>query len=203
MGDQVKVLIDGNSLPVEPVGSLAANGWFPGTWVKYTNNPITFSRAMATVDISNGEGVIAGFLKTGPQHNQPVLMLSDMWKDDLTREGGDSQKDWTSFDAGSSCYFDKQTLLQRQGSRIVTMNIIATGVWQFYVYEKFDLAERTNVGTGAALSYVPNDPLYISNRGYLTKEQESVGHPFIEFVVVRAGTDRDGDYLIVAGGKGG
>jgi hypothetical protein len=195
-------MIPGDSLPVEPVGSLKANGWLPGTWVKYTNDSLTFSGAQATVDISDGEGVCAGFLKVGPQHNQPGLLLSDMWRDDLTRAGGDSYKDWTAFDAGGALQFDNSKQLQREGSRIVTMVIAATGTWKIYVFETDDLAERTNPGTGSALVYLPGNPLYVSNRGYFTNEKEGVNHGWVEYVVVRTGSDREGSFLIISEGKG-
>jgi len=202
MGDQVKMMIAGDSLPVEPVGSLKANGWLPGTWVKYTNDSFTFSGAQATVDISDGECVVAGFLYTGPQHNQPGMLLSDMWRDDLTRAGGDSYKDWTAFDAGANLYFDNSKQLQREGSRIVTMVIAATGTWRIYVFEMLNLAERTTPGTGAPLVYLPNQPLYVSNRGYFTNEKEGVNHGWVEYIVTRTGSDREGSFLIVSEGKG-
>lgn len=202
MGDQVRTMIAGDSLPVEPVGSLAANGWLPGTWVKYTNDTLTFSGAQATVDISDGEGVVAGFLKTGPQHNQPMMLQSDMWRDDLTREGGDSYKDWTAFDAGGAFQFDNVKQLQREGSRIVTMVIAATGTFRVYVFETEDLAERTNPGTGAPLVYLPNQALYVSNRGYFTNEKEGVNHGWVEYVVARTGSDSFGPFIIITEGKG-
>lgn len=202
MGDQVVVMIDGDSLPVEPVGSLAALGWMPGQWVKYTNDPLTFSGAQATVDITDGQGVCAGFLKTGPQHNQPVLLLSDMWRDDITRPGGDTQKDWTAFDAGAAFTFDNSKQLQREGSRIVTMIIPGTGTWKIYVFEREDLAERTNPGTGAPLVYLPNQPLYVSNRGYFTNEKEGFNHGWVEHIVVRTGSDREGSFIVISEGKG-
>jgi hypothetical protein len=202
MGDQVRTLIDGDSLPVEPVGYLATNGWYPGTWVKYTNDPLTFSGAQATVDISDGTGVCAGFLKTGPQHNQPVMLLSDMWRDDIRRPGGDTYKDWTAFDAGAALTFDADNQLQREGSRIVTMIIPGTGTWKIYVFETLDLAERTNPGTGAPLVYLPNQPLYVSNRGYFTNEKEGLTNGWVEHIVVRTGSDREGDFLIISEGNG-
>jgi hypothetical protein len=202
MGDQVKCMIEGESLPVEPKGTLATNGWLPGTWVKYTNDAFSFSGAVATVDVSDGTGVLAGFLKTGPQHDQPMMLQSDMWRDDVTRPGGDTYKDWTAFDAGSKMVFDNSKQLQRQGSRIVTMVIAATGTWKVYVFEANNLAERTNPGTGSALVYVPGNKLYVSSRGYFTNEQESILHGWPEYTVVRTGQDSEGKFLIITEGKG-
>jgi hypothetical protein len=170
--------------------------------VKYTNDAFTFSEAQATVEISDGEGVVAGFLKTGPQHDQPMMLQSDMWRDNLTRPGGDSYKDWTAFDAGAKFYFDNSKQLQRQGSRIVTMVVAATGTWRIYVFETEDLAERTNPGTGAPLVYLPNQRLYVSNRGYFTNEKEGVNHGWVEYIVVRTGQDQEGSFLIISEGKG-
>lgn len=197
MGDQIRTLIPGDSLPVEPKGTLATDGWYPGTWVKYTNDTLTFSGAMATVQISDGTGPLAGFLKTGPQHNEPMQQLSDMWRDDTSREGGDSYKDWTAFDAGAAFLFDENKQLKRMGSRIVTMVLCGSGAWKVYVFEVYDAAERANPGTGTTLTYLPNDMLYVSNRGYFTKEQESPTNMFTEYLVARTGTDTEGAFLIV------
>lgn len=197
MGDQVKTLIPGESLPVEPKGSLVTDGWYPGTWVKYSNDALTFSGAVATVRLSDGTGALAGFLKTGPQHNESMGQLSDMWRDDTSRLGGDSYKDWTAFDAGAAFMFDENRQMKRMGSRIVTMALCGTGAWKAYVFEVFDLAERTNPGTGAALTYLPNDMLYVSNRGYFTKEMENPANRFTEYLVARTGTDSEGAFLVV------
>ena len=43
----------------------------------------------------------------------------------------------------------------------------------FKYFERNDLAERTNPGTGAPLVYNLNINLYVSNRGLLTSERES------------------------------
>lgn len=202
MGDQVKTLISGESLPVEPKGKLVTDGWYPGTWVRYTNDVLSFSGAMATVQISDGTGTLAGWLKTGPQHAQPMQALSDMWRDDTSREGGDSYKDWTAFDAGSAFLFDENKQLKRMGSRIVTMVMASTGSWKLYVFEVNNLAERTNPGTGAALVYAPGDKLYVSSRGYFTNEQESPAHGWPEYAVFRTGTDLEGAFLLIAPAKG-
>jgi hypothetical protein len=143
MGDSVKAILGGDiRLPVEPVGFLAANGWLPGTFVKYAAVPVTFSGALATVDISDGTGVVAGFLMTGPQHKQPVEALSDMWTTDTRqRDGGSVTADWTAFDAGASFYFDNFEQLQRMGSRIVSMcGSPAEGIFKFYVFETVNKA---------------------------------------------------------------
>lgn len=200
MGDQVRELIAGESLPVEPVGYLAANGWYPGTWVKYTNDPLTFSGAQATVDISDGTGVLAGFLLTGPQHNQPVMLLSDMWREDVRRPGGDTFKDWTAFDAGAALTFDSNNQLQREGSRIVTMIIAATGTWRVYVFE---ITAIVTPFPGAPLIYMPGDKLFVSSRGYFTKEcEDPLTHGWPEYTVARTGRDNLGDWILVTEAKG-
>jgi hypothetical protein len=177
MGDQVYRLKDGEEMPVEPTGVLATQGWLPGTWVKYTSVPVSLPGGLATVDLSGGTGVLAGFLVTGPQHNTPVEKLSDMWTTNTRqREGGDTAADWSSIDAGAAFQFDSDSQLQRMGSRVVTMAIPPTGYFKFYVFETEDLAERTTPGTGAP-------------------EQESLLHPWSGYVVGTAGTDYEGDFI--------
>jgi len=198
MGDLYYMLKDGEEIPVEPQGTLATEGWLPGTWVKYAGTNPTWSGAMAAVDLSDGEGILAGFLKTGPQHDVPVQELSDMWTTDTRqRDGGSTKADWTAFDASARFAFDNSHQLQRMGSRIVTMFIPPTGFHKFYVFETEDLAERTTPGTGAALTYTPGDKLYVSNRGRLTSEQEQPAHPWTGFVAARYDSDIEGNYLIV------
>ena len=197
MGDLHYTLKDGEEVPVEPTGTLADEGWLPGTWVRYSTNALTFSGALATVDRSDGTGVLAGFLKTGPQHNQPVEVLSDMWTtDQRQRAGGSTKADWSGFDASARFELDENLQLQRLGSRIVTMFVPPTGFHKFYVFETEDLAERTNPGTGAALVYVSGDKLYVSNRGRMTSEQESGAHPWTGYCVAKFGNDFEGDYII-------
>jgi hypothetical protein len=191
MGDQVYRLKDGEELPVEPTGELI-NGWLAGTWVKYSTNPLTLPGGFATVDLSDGTGVLAGFLITGPQHNQPVVQLSDMW---TTREGGDTHADWGPADAGMAFELDSNLQLQRIGSRVVTMAIPPTGYHKFYVFETEDLAERTTPGSGAALVYNSGDKLYVSNRGRLTSEQESAANIWSGYVVANSGNDFEGDFI--------
>jgi len=197
MGDQVYRLKDGEEVPVEPTGTLLTAGWMQGTWVRYSTNPVTLPGGLATVDLSDGTGILAGFLITGPQHNQPVVVQSDMWTTlSRQREGGDGHADWGPADAGGAFELDDQLQLQRIGSRVVTMVVPPTGYHQFFVFETEDLAERTTPGTGAALTYVPGDKLYVSNRGRLTSEQESVSHPWNGYVVANFSTDIDqGDFI--------
>jgi hypothetical protein len=200
MGDSVKVLLGGDvNFPVEPVGTLATNGWLSGVFVKYAGLPTTFSRAMATVDISDGTGVIAGFLKTGPQHKQPVEQLSDMWTTDTRqRDGGQTAEDWGAFDAGASFYFDTDHQLAKMGSRLVTMIINPSeGIFKFYVYETVNLAERTVPGTGAPLIYTSGSKLYVSNRGRLTSEKETLANIWTGYVVVATSSDVEGVYIII------
>jgi hypothetical protein len=187
---------DGEEIPVEPVGDFASLGWLPGTWVKYSATALSFSGALATVEISDGTGVLAGFLVTGPQHKQPVELLSDMWTtDSRQRAGGDNHADWGPADAGGAFELDSNFQVQRQGSRIATLVIPPTGYHKFYVFEINDLAERTTPGTGAALTYASGDKLYVSNRGLLTSEQESVAHPWTGYVVGNTGTDIEGNFI--------
>jgi len=203
MGDQYYTLKDGEEVPVEPVGTLATDGWLPGTWVKYAGTNPTFSGAIATVDLSDGTGVLAGFLKTGPQHNQPVEQLSDMWTTDTRqRNGGSVKADWSAFDASARFELDSNMQLQRIGTRIATMFVPPTGFHKFYVFEVNDLAERTTPGTGAALTYTPGDKLYVSNRGRLTSEQESVSHSWTGFCVAKYDNDFEGNYIIAVAAIG-
>jgi hypothetical protein len=204
MGDQVYRMKDGEELPVQPVGTLVSNGWLPGTWVTYSTVPVTFPGGLATVDLSVGTGILAGFLVTGPQHNQPVVELSDMWNlPSLQRDGGDFHADWGPADAGGAFELDDQLQLQRMGSRVVTMVIPPTGYHKFYVFETENLVERTVPGTGAALAYASGDKLYVSNRGRLTSERESLLHPWTGYVVGNAGTDIDeGDFIYAVAAMG-
>jgi len=204
MSDMYYTLKDGEEVPVEPTGTLASAGWMPGTWVKYAGTAVTFSGAFCTVDLSDGTGILAGFLKTGPQHNQPVELLSDMWTTDTRqRDGGSNKADWTSFDASARMSLDGDFLLQTQGTRIATMFVPPTGFHKFYVFEVSNLAERTTPGAGAALTYTPGGKLYVSNRGRLTSEKESVGHYWTGYVCAKYGNDMEGNYLIVVAAMGG
>jgi hypothetical protein len=202
MGDQVYVLKDAEEMPVEPVGDLVTDGWLPGTFVKFSSLPhFITSGSIATVERSDGTGHLAGFTKTGNQHAQPVIELSDMWTTSTRqRDGGDTKADFNAFDAGGPLEFDDQIQLQRLGSRVVSIIMPPSGYHKFYVFETDDLAERTTPGTGAALTYSPGDPLYVSNRGRLTNEKESGSHIFTGFLVARADDDEEGDYLIVSAG---
>jgi len=169
----------------------------------YSTTAVSFSGAIATVDRSGGTGILAGFLKTGPQHNQPVLLLSDMWTTDTRqRDGGSTKQDWGPFDASARYELDENLQLQRYGNRIVTMFVPPTGFHKFYVFETEDLAERTNPGTGAALTYVSGDKLYVSNRGRLTSEQETGAHPWTGFVCAKYGNDVEGNYIIAIAAVG-
>ena len=199
MGDSLYKLGGHVLLNVEPVGTLASDGWMPGIWVKYSAFPLTFSGAIATVDISDGTGILAGFLLTGPQHRVPVELMSDMWTTDKRqRPGGETRADWTAFDAGAILDFDNAKQLQRMGSRIVSMALPNEGIFKVYVFETSDLAERTNPGTGFALTYPPGSQLYVSNRGRFTSEKETVNHPWTGYVVAQYGNDVEGAYIIIA-----
>jgi hypothetical protein len=192
------MLKDGEEVPVEPSETLVGTGWLPGTWVRYAATPVNLTPgAIAMVDKSDGEGVLCGFLMYGPQHKQPVVLLSDMWNDQIQRAGGDTHYDWSGVDAGGPLVFDEQNQLQRLGSRIVTMYVPPTGFFKFYVFETEDLTERTTPGTGAPLVYAPNDKLYVSDQGLLTNEQEGAAHPWTGYVVARVDNDEEGDYLII------
>ena len=203
MGDLYYTLKDGEEIPVEPVGLLVSEGWLPGTWVAYSSTPLSFSGAFTTVDRSDGTGILAGFLKTGPQHTQPVMLLSDMWTTDTRqRDGGSNKADWTSFDASGRFEMDSNLQLQRIGSRVVTMFVPPTGFHKFYVFETKNLAERTTPGSGADLTYASGSKLYVSNRGRLTSEKESVSHGWTGFVTAKYSSDDEGSYIICVAAMG-
>jgi hypothetical protein len=164
MGDSLYVIFkEGVTIPVEPKGALLM-GWEPGTWVKYTTLPVSFSGALATVDRAVGTLPMAGFLITGPQHKNPVELQSDMWTtDNRRRAGGETRADWTAFDAGGAVEFDSFKQLQRMGSRIVTLVVPPSGVHRIYVFE--------TTGGGGTLTYSCGDKLYVSSNGWLTKYQ--------------------------------
>lgn len=199
MGDSVYKMGGGVVLAVEPVGALASEGWMPGTWARYAGLPVSFSGALATVDRSDGTGTLAGFLVTGPQHNQPVEKLSDMWTTDKRqRPGGETRADWTAFDAGAALVFDNVSQLQRMGSRIVSMAVPPEGIFKVYTFETVDLAERTVPGTGSPLTYVSGNPLYVSDRGLFTSEKESANNVWTGWAVAKYGSDIEGNYIIMA-----
>jgi hypothetical protein len=175
---------------------MAEMGWMQCTWVTYSTEVPTFSGALATVEISDGTGLLAGFLMTGSQHVQPVIELSDMWTtEQRQRPRGDTHADWGPTDNTLAYELDDNLQLQRVGTRIATMVIPPTGYYKTYVFETDDLAERTNPGTGAPLAYIPGDRLYVSNQGLLTSEKESASHLWTGYVVANTGEDFEGDFL--------
>lgn len=198
MGDSVYRLKDGEEASVEVSGNLD-RGWLAGTWVKYVDTAPVFSEAVVgVVERSDGTGTLAGFLRQGPQHRNPVESLSDMWQmGRKQRPDGDYQYDWTSLDVGMDFQFDTDGTMSKFGSRLATMSIPPTGYYKFYVFEVNDKVERNNPGSGSALVYTPNDLIYISENGLLTNEQESGSHTFSGYAVARSGEDIEGDYLIV------
>jgi hypothetical protein len=203
MGDLYYPLKRGEETPVEPVGTLATDGWLPGTWVTYAGIDATFSGAILTVDLSDGTGLLAGFLVTAPQHNQPVMLQSDMWTTDTRqRAGGSTKQDWGPFDASARFQFDSDSQLQRIGTRTVTMVIPPSGMHKFYAFEIYNLAERTTPGSGASLSYTPGDIMYVSNRGLFTNEKESLSSKWTGYMCAKYGTDGEGDYIITIAGMG-
>jgi len=190
-------------MPVEPVGSLADRGWLPGTWVKYSTESLSFLKAISAVDLSDGTGILAGFLMTGPQHVQQMESLSDMWStDSIQRDGGDTKADFGGSDAGAAWEVDENLQIKRMGSRVVTMVIPPTGYWKSYVFETNDLDERTLPGSGSALSYVVGEKLYVSNRGRLTSEKESESHTWTGYVIAAQGLDDEGSFLYTVAASG-
>jgi hypothetical protein len=198
MGDQVKILKGNLEVPVEPVGSLVGDGWLPGTWVKPASAaPVLTPGVLFAVERSDGTSPILGFVKTGSQHKQPVLTLSDMWTTDVRQTpGGDVHADWSGFDAGGPMEFDKQGQLQRLGSRVVTLQILDNGAYKFYVFETLPKAVRHG-GPGVPLVYAVGDPIYVSENGLTTKEQEDGSHPDVGFIVARVGSDVEGDFILI------
>ncbi len=164
---------------------------------------MSFSGAIGTVDRSDGTGIIAGFLVTGPQHNQPVELASDMFTTDTRqRDGGDERANWTASDPSSKFLRDGDFQLQRMGTRIVTMAIPPTGYWKFYLFETDNLAERTTPGSGAPLAYSPGTKLFVSDRGRLTSQMESGSHLWTGYIVARFDNDLEGDYIIAVAAIG-
>lgn len=196
MGDQIYKLAGGLDIPVQPSNELVESGWLPGTWVKLKNAVATITPgALAVVDKSDGTGIIAGILMTGPQHRNPVRQLSDMWNaDSIQVAGGDTHADWTGIDAGGPLIMDKNKTLQRLGGRVVTMALTQETVWKNYVFE--------TEGGGGALTYTIGDKLYVSSNGLTTKFREDSDHVWTGYVVASVGTDYQGDYIIMIGAIG-
>jgi hypothetical protein len=96
-----------------------------------------------------------------------------------------------------SLQFDGQKQLQRIGSRIVSMYVANEGLFKFYVFETVDLAERTVPGTGFPLVYLPNQKVYVSNRGRLTNEKEQLNSTWAGYVVIRVNSDGQGNYVMI------
>jgi hypothetical protein len=120
-----------------------------------------------------------------------------MWTTDTRQTpGGDTHADWSAFDAGASFELDDNLQVKRIGSRIVTLQLLSGGVAKWYVFETEDLAERTTPGTGSALTYPCGTPLYVSNRGRLTSENENSNHTWTSFVVVQYGSDSQGNFVV-------
>lgn len=189
MGDQIYIQAGGMRVPVEPSGPELEVGWLPGTWVKYSTNPLTFSGAMGVVERSDGYGSLAGFLLTGSQHNPYVEKLSDIWTTDTRqRPGGDNRADMTAHDPTLAFEFDDVKQLQRVGTRIVTMAVTADMVVRCYVFKTEDTG-------GVPLAYAPGDRLYVSDDGLFTKESLP-GKTYTGFGVIRAGRDVEGDFII-------
>jgi hypothetical protein len=199
MADSFYRLKGGENIPVEPTGATLERGWLPSTWVKWSSNPLTFSGAIGTVEISDGTGTLAGFLMSGPQHITPMEQLSDMWRMDmLQRDDGEMRQNWGAHDASPAYYLDPvDRLLNRAGTRMVQMFIPPTGYHRHFVFEVNNLAERTVPGSGAALTYSSGDKLYVSSRGRFTSEMESVVHVWTGYVVARFANDElMGNYLV-------
>jgi hypothetical protein len=205
MADSFYRLKDGENIPVEPTGETLERGWLPSTWVKWSANPLTLSGAIGTVEVSDGTGILAGFLMNGPQHITPMEQLSDMWRmDKIQRDDGEMRQNWGAHDASPAYFIDPiDKLLNRAGTRIVQMFIPPTGYHRHFVFEINNLAERTTPGTGAALTYASGDKLYVSNRGRFTSEMESGAHTWTGYVVARFGTDEIlGDYIVAVAASG-
>ena len=205
MSDSFYRLKDGENLPVEPVGTLAAEGWLAGTWAKWSTTALSFSGAIGTVDRSDGTGTLAGFLMSGPQHKNPMEQLSDMWNiDRLQRDGGEIRQNFGATDAGAAFYLDPiDQLMARSGNRIVQMFIPPTGYHRFFVFETVDLAERTVPGSGFALTYTSGEKLYVSNRGRLTSEKETIAHTWTGYVIARfAASEFEGNYILAVAAVG-
>jgi len=201
MADSFYRLKDGENIPVEPTGAALAGGWLPGIWVKWsTASPSTYSGAIGAVERSDGTGTLAGFLMNGPQHITPMEKLSDMWRmDTLQRDGGEMRQDWGPQDNSPAFILDPiDKLLNRAGTRIVQMFIPPTGYHRHFVYETVNKAERTTPGSGAALTYTPGDKLYVSNRGRLTSEMETIAHTWTGYVVARFAADELLGYYVLA-----
>lgn len=196
MGDQVYQLGGELLVPVEPTGNLAI-GWVPGTWVKISPTPSSnFSSAMFSVVRSDGIDNFVGFLTYGPQHNQPVQRLSDMFEDER-RPNGDKHKDWTAKNGGLNFEFDKEGLLQKIGTRLATVAISNEGIFKLYFYEIYNKTERNAPGFGAALVYVAGDLLYVSENGLTTNEKETINSRYSGFMVFQKATDEEGDFIII------
>lgn len=191
MGDKVSKLFDCEIIAVEPVGELLEKGWLPGTFVKYSNKPLTIeneSLAFATVDRSDGRGTIPGFLLTGPKPTRQAFNVDEMWKTDYEQnESGEHRQIYSANNAGNNVFNIKNELILG-GTRCVSMVVIPTGFHKFYVFER-------NID-----DYEVNQPLYVSANGKLTNQQDYSDSVWAGYMVARKGSDSLGKFLLISAG---
>ena len=195
----------GDELSCEPVGNMSRLGWLPGTFVKFMPQEPTFSPgAVATIDRCSNTDWAVGFVLTGS------LFLSGGFDKKYPNINDESRGEWgvdktinlTSRDASSELLFDNESMLDRIGSGVVTVNLNDTGIHRIYTWEKYSkLYRETNGASGTVLDYTQRigyPGLYVSDRGLLTVEKENPNSQPITFVLASQGQDADGHFLVVA-----
>lgn len=190
MGDQVYKLYDCEIVSVEPTGVLLEKGWLPGTFVKYSNKPISEpkSLAFATVDICDGRNSFPGFLLTGPKHIRPVSKREHMWTDDVQQQDGGEHRQTYSVNNGGANFLSSSGELEVGGTKCVSMVIIPTGVHKFYVFE------------GNWETYEVNQPLFVSKNGKLTNVKDFLDSVWTGYIVAKKDIDREGKCLFITAG---
>lgn len=198
-------LVAGDSIHCEPAGSLKQYGWLPGTWVKYIKATRTFTKGAVTScercgNTDYGCGFIPagsqslnnGFDFTYPNDNEP----SGTW----TMDVGAS---WMARMPNAEISFDSNNQVSKLGSGIVSVSITNTGVYKFYVFEKYNKEYRDTDGiAGTTLNWdvvvglYPS--MYISDRGLLTCEKESVNSDVVEYILADTGIDEVGKFVLIA-----
>lgn len=204
MSTSCKILMDGTSFHAEPVGALK-KGWLPGTWVTFSPlKPTFYNNAIATIDVCDEIKWPSGFISIGSMR---LLGGFDCkYPNDNELRGEWSPDEMLNYKTEQNAIqvVDSDKMLGMLGSGIVSLSLHPTGVFKFYVYEKYNRAYRDSNGVlGGILDWTVTPGkfpvLYISNRGLLTCENESGSTNCLQYTVAAIDEDEVGMFVIIAG----